>query len=321
MLETSKFAKALLVGATLALASGPALAKDITFVNITTASTSGSYYPAGLAISKLINDNLEVRASAQSSAGSVENVSLLRNEEANMGIIQNNVVRDALDGKGTFKGKQFDKLRVLAPLFVNTDHVVVAKSAGIKSLADIKGKRWAVGAPGSGTMLSNAAVLMGGSLTTGDITAEHLGQTEAMAALQNGIIEGADLISGVPYSQLEQLLLSAGDRLSLYSMTAEEQAAVVEKSGWKAPFTIPAGTYKDQKEPILTVSHLALIMVTTDFPEDLAYDILKVMQKNVDKLKAAHGAFRSFDLTKAEEKIKALKLPMNGGAARFYSEL
>ena len=158
-------------------------------------------------------------------------------------------------------------------------------------------------------------------MTTGDITAEHLGQTEAMAALQNGIIEGADLISGVPYSQLEQLLLSAGDRLSLYSMTAEEQAAVVEKSGWKAPFTIPAGTYKDQKEPILTVSHLALIMVTTDFPDDLAYDILKVMQKNVDKLKAAHGAFRSFDLTKAEEKIKALKLPMNGGAARFYSEL
>lgn len=315
----TRITTALAAGA-LAMSASHALA-SYDFINIATASTSGSYYPAGLAISKLINDNLKVRASAQSSAGSVENVSLLRNQEANMAIIQNNVVRDALNGTGVFEGKQFKELEVLAPLFVNTDHILVRKDAGVSSLADIKGKRWAVGAPGSGTLLSNKAVLQGGGLTVDDVKAEHLGQTEAIAALQNGIIDGADLTSGVPFAQLQQALLAAGDRLTLYSMTPEEQKAVVERSGWKAPFTIPANTYSDQPEPIVTVSHLALIMVPSDFPEDLALDILKTLNDNVDDLKAAHGAFRSFDLSSAEEKIKALKLPVNGGAQRFYDGL
>ena len=302
------------------IATGTASA-DLSFVNVTTASTSGSFYPSGMAIAKLINDKVGVRASAQSSAGSVENVSILKNKEANIGIIQNNVVKAALTGTGVFEGKKFDKLRVLAPLFVNTDHVIISTGSGIGSLSDIKNKRWAVGAAGSGTLLSNKAILTGGSLDVDDVKAEYLGQTEAMAALQNGIIDGANLTSGVPFSQLEQLFLSAGDRVQIYSMTPEEQKNVVERSGWKAPMTIPANTYKNQPKDILTVSHLALIMVTTDFPDDLAFKILNAMKDNVDELKKAHGAFRSFDLYNAKAKIEALGLPMNGGAKKFFDSL
>jgi len=298
-----------------------AQAADLKFINIATASTSGSYYPAGLAISKLINDNLDIRASAQSSAGSVENVSLLRNQEANMAIIQNNVVRDALNGTGTFEGKAFTKMAVLCPLFTNTDHIVVRADAGIASLADAKGKKWAIGAPGSGTLLSNEAVLSGGGLMLDDVEGEHIGQTEALAALQNGIIDGADVVSGVPYSQLNQTLLSAGGRLTVYSMTPDEQKAVVENSGWKAPAEIPANTYRDQPKPILTVSHMALVMVPADMPEDVAYDILKLMNEHVADLRKAHGAFNTFDLVKAPEQLKALKLPVHPGAKRFFDTM
>lgn len=311
-----------ITGAVLALAlASTAHAADVKFINIATASTSGSYYPAGLAISKLINDNLKIRASAQSSAGSVENVSLLRNHEANMAIIQNNVVRDALNGKGTFTGKAFKDMAVLCPLFTNTDHIVVRADAGITSLKDIAGKRWAVGAPGSGTLLSNEAVLSGAGLTIKDVKAEHIGQTEALAALQNGIIDGADVVSGVPYSQFDQARMSSGGRLAIYSMTPEEQKAVVENSGWKAPAKIPANTYRDQPNPILTVSHLALIMVPADLPEQLAYDILKLMHDKVDELRKAHGAFGTFDLSAAPEQLKALKLPVHPGAKRFFDTM
>ncbi|MDX9860480.1 MAG: TAXI family TRAP transporter solute-binding subunit [Rhodospirillales bacterium] len=296
-------------------------AADVKFINIATASTSGSYYPAGLAISKLINDNLGVRASAQSSAGSVENVSLLRNGEANMAIIQNNVVRDAMGGKGTFEGKAYKDMAVLCPLFTNTDHVVIRVDSGISSLKDIKGKKWAIGAPGSGTLLSNEAILSGANLTTKDVKAEHIGQTEALAALQNGIIDGADVISGVPYSQLDQARMSSGGRLALYSMTPEEQKAVVENSGWKAPFKIPANTYRDQPEPVLTVSHLALIMVPSDLPEQLAHDILKLLHDKTGDLRKAHGAFSTFDVSAAPEQLEALKLPIHPGAKRFYDSM
>ena len=317
----NKLTKYLAASAVLvSMTAGVALA-DLKFINVTTASTSGSFYPSGMAIAKLINDKVGVRASAQSSAGSVENVSILKNKEANIGIIQNNVVKAALTGTGVFEGKKFDKLRVLAPLFVNTDHVIISSDSKINSLADIKNKRWAVGEAGSGTLLSNKAILTGGGLDVDDVKAEYLGQTEAMAALQNGIIDGANLTSGVPFSQLEQLFLSAGDRVKIYSMTPEEQNNVVKRSGWKAPMTIPANTYKNQPKDILTVSHLALIMVTTDFPDDLAFDILTAMKDNVDELKQAHGAFRSFDLYNAKAKIEALGLPMNGGAKKFFDGL
>ncbi|MBE0531434.1 MAG: TAXI family TRAP transporter solute-binding subunit [Rhodospirillales bacterium] len=311
-----------MVAAVLALSiASTAQAADVKFVNIATASTSGSYYPAGLAISKLINDNLKVRASAQSSAGSVENVSLLQNREANMAIIQNNVVRDAMDGKGTFEGKAYKDMAVLCPLFTNTDHIVIRAGSDIKSLADIKGTRWAVGAPGSGTLLSNEAVLSGANLTLKDVQAEHIGQTEALAALQNGIIDGADVISGIPYSQLDQARMSSGGRLVIYSMTPEEQKAVVENSGWKAPVKIPANTYRDQPNPILTVSHLALIMVPSDLPEQLAYDILKLMHEKTGVLRKAHGAFSTFDLSAAPEQLEALKLPVHPGAKRFLDTM
>jgi TRAP-type uncharacterized transport system substrate-binding protein len=69
-------------------------------------------------------------------------------------------------------------------------------------------------APGSGTILSNEAVLSGANLTIKDVQAEYIGQTEALAALQNGIIDGADVISGVPYSQFDQAQMSSGGRLT-----------------------------------------------------------------------------------------------------------
>jgi len=318
-MKTSRLSVAAAVLA-LSLASS-ANAAEVKFINIATASTSGSYYPAGLAISKLINDNLKIRASAQSSAGSVENVSLLQNREANMAIIQNNVVRDAMDGKGTFEGKAYKDMAVLCPLFTNTDHIVIRVGSDIKALKDIKGKRWAVGAPGSGTILSNEAVLSGANLTIKDVQAEYIGQTEALAALQNGIIDGADVISGVPYSQFDQARMSSGGRLALYSMTPEEQKATVENSGWKAPVTIPANTYRDQPNPVLTVSHLALIIVPSDLPEQLAYDILKLLHAKTAELRKSHGGFSTFDLSTASEQVNALKLPVHPGAKRFYETM
>lgn len=318
-MKTSRLSVAAAVLA-LSLAS-TANAADVKFVNIATASTSGSYYPAGLAISKLINDNLKIRASAQSSAGSVENVSLLQNREANMAVIQNNVARDALEGKDTFAGKAYKDMSVFCPLFTNTDHIVIRVGSGISSLKDIKGKRWAIGAPGSGTLLSNEAVLSGANLTIKDVKAEYIGQTEALAALQNGIIDGADVISGIPYSQLDQARMSSSGQLTLYSMTPEEQKATVENSGWKAPITIPANTYRDQPNPVLTVSHLALIMVPNDLPEQLVFDILKLLHDKTGDLRKAHGAFSTFDLKAAPEQLNALKLPVHPGAKRFYDTM
>jgi ABC-type phosphate/phosphonate transport system substrate-binding protein len=143
--DTMKTSRLSIAAAVLALSLvSSANAADVKFVNIATASTSGSYYPAGLAISKLINDNLKIRASAQSSAGSVENVSLLQNREANLAIIQNNVVNDAMEGKGTFAGKAYKDMSVLCRCSPNGPYRHPRRGRHLLAQG-YQGKRWAVG--------------------------------------------------------------------------------------------------------------------------------------------------------------------------------
>ena len=165
--------------------AAPATAQEVKFINLATATSGGTFYPAGIALTKLLSDKTDMRASAISSAGSVENVSLLRNEEVNMAFVQIDVAQNAIAGKGPFEGDGFEGMAMLSPLFSSADHILVANDSGIESLADLKGKRVAAGRPGSGTLLSTQAVLASQGLTLEDINVEYLGQSEAIAALQN----------------------------------------------------------------------------------------------------------------------------------------
>jgi uncharacterized protein len=305
------------VGMAALMAASAAQAADIKFVNIATASTAGSFYPSGIAIAQLITDKLPIRASAQSSAGSVENVDLLRNKEANIAMINNNVAIYATKGTKMFKGKAFKGLRILAPLFVNVDHVVVRKAADIKSLADIRGKRWALGPPGSGTMLSNQSILGAYGITKDDVKAEYISQSDTVNALKNNMIDGGSVLSGLPFAAVNEALMTAGKRLKLYSMTADEQQKVYKSSGWKVPITIPAGTYPGQDMDVQTVSHLSLIMTTTDLPDELGYKIAKTMFENRDRLVKAHKGFKSLVAETAKKQLMALPLEIHPGTKRY----
>ena len=306
---------ALAIGALVTANATPTIAKD-TFINITTASPAGSFYPSGIAIAQLLTDKLGIRASAQSSAGSVENISILRNGEATIGIVNNNVAMYAFQGTEMFKGKAFKDLRLLAPLFVNVDHILVRKAAEIKTLDDIKGKRWSLGPPGSGTLLSNTSLLGAVGLTKDDIQAEYIAQNDTVNALKNGQIDGGSVLSGIPFAAVNEAMMTS-DRLELLSLTPEMQQQVYKSSGWKVPYVIPAGTYPGQDEDIRTVSHLSLIVTTKDLPEDLAYDIVKTMFENVEVLRKAHKAFKSFEPEKAREQLTAFQVEIHPGTKRY----
>lgn len=299
------------------LAASTAQAQDVSFINIATASPAGSFYPSGIAIAQLISDELGIRASAQSSAGSLENVDLLRNNEATIAMINNNVAIYSFHGTHDFEGDPFPELRVLAPLFVNVDHILVAKASDIKDITEVAGKRWAFGPPGSGTLLSNLDILDTFGIGPDDTSAEYIAQNDAINALANGLIDGGSVLSGVPFAAVHEALTTSGDSIELLSLTEEQAQQILDHSGWKVPYVIPAGTYPGQDEDIQTVSHLSLIMTTTDLPEDVAYDIVATMFENVDRLREAHSAFQTFEPDLARERLMALPLEIHDGTKRY----
>jgi TRAP transporter TAXI family solute receptor len=302
------------------LALTPEVSAQRKFYSIATATTGGTFYPTGVALAQLYSEKLGskgIKFSAQTSAGSVENVDLMRKDEAQITYLQSNVAIWAYEGSHMFQGKAYKDVRMLFPMFASQYHIIVR--GDIKSIRDIRGKRFVVGRPGSGTDTSSKAVLEAFGITYNDIKADYIGQAEAINALKNRQVDGALLVGGFPISAVADLMASPGIDSRILPLTNEELQTIHKKHPWIYPAKVPAGTYMGQKSDIPTASHAVFLMSRNDLPEDLAYQLVKLTFENLDWLRKAHGAFKQMSLEGAKE-LLTMGVPLHPGATKYYRE-
>jgi TRAP transporter TAXI family solute receptor len=307
-------------------AAAPLHAQDADYI-LATASTGGTYYPVGVALSTLVKVKLQpsqgIGMSAISSAGSGENIRLLREGEAQFGILQGLYGYFAASGTGPLAdvGPQ-DNLRSVSMLWQNVEHFVVsADAAATGTMADfvaLKGESVALGAQNSGTLGSNTALLDGlGVNAETDYTLVYGGYGPAAEALQNGQVKGISTPAGVPVGALSQLFASAGDSVRLLSFTDEERAAAdAGRELWTA-YTVPANTYSGQSEDVTTVAQPNFLAVDASVSEENVYQITKAIYENLPFLQAIHPATQAMSL---EAAIAGLPLPLHPGALRYFQE-
>lgn len=305
----------LLAAATILAASTAALAAP-TFINILTGGTSGVYYPMGVGLSQLYNSGIkDAKASVQATKASVENLNLLQTGRGELAFALGDSVADAWQGveDAGFKAP-LKKLRAVAAIYPNYIQIVASKESGIKTLADLKGKRVSVGAPKSGTELNARAILAAAGLSYSD-----LGRVEYMP-----FAESVELVKN---RQLDATLQSAGlgqaairDLASMMPITfVEVPADVVAKIGSAAyqPGVIPAGTYDGQDEDVATATITNILVTHQGVSDDVAYQMTKLLFDNLDRMANAHSAAKQISL---ENATKGLPLPLHPGAERFYKE-
>ncbi len=320
---TRRAALSLACAAGLGLAA-PAPAQEAASYVLATASTGGTYYPVGVAIATLIKVRLEptqkIGMSAISSAGSGENIRLLREGEAQFAILQGLFGQYAAEGAGPVAadGPQAN-LRSVSMLWPNVEHFVVAADrAATGTIADfvaLKGESVAIGAPTSGTIGSNRAILSALGLNVdADVTLVGGGYGPAAEALQNGQVAGISTPAGVPVGALTQLFAAAGDRVRLLSFTPEQVAQV---GGVWTAYTIPAGAYPGQTADVVTIAQPNFLAVDAGVPEDHVYQITKAMFENLPFLQAIHPATQEMALGTA---LAGLPLPLHPGALRYFRE-
>jgi TRAP transporter TAXI family solute receptor len=161
------------LAATLALATSltlPLLAQAQQFFRIGTGGTAGTYYPVGGMIANAVSQPGKIVVTAQASNGSVANVNGINGGAMESGFSQADVATWAQTGTGIFEGKpHVPGLRLIANLYPESVHVVVRKGSGIKSVADLKGKRVALDEPGSGTLVNARAILAAYGIKEADI--------------------------------------------------------------------------------------------------------------------------------------------------------
>ncbi len=307
--------------------TGAATAEQASYV-LATASTGGTYYPVGVALATLVKVKLEpkqkIGMAAISSAGSGENVRLIREGEAQFGIMQGLYGFYAASGTGPLAevGKQ-ENLRSVTMLWQNVEHFIVASDAAatgtVGDLVGLKGESMALGKQNSGTIGSNRTLLKGlGVDIDSDYTLVHGGYGPSAEALQNGQVKGIGTPAGVPVGAVSQLMAAAGDKVTLLNFTEEQMAAADGGRDLWTPYTIAAGTYPGQEADVQTIAQPNFLATSADLPEENIYMITKTIYENLPFLQAIHPTTKAMAI---EHAIAGLPVPLHPGAQRYYEEV
>ncbi|MBL8659170.1 MAG: TAXI family TRAP transporter solute-binding subunit [Rhodospirillales bacterium] len=305
--------KLILAAAFGALLATPAQAQQ--FINILTGGTSGVYYPLGNALSAIYGKAVpDARVTVQATKASVENLNLLQAGRGEVAFTLGDSLSFAAKGDEEMGfAKPLDKLRTMAAIYPNYIQIVASRESGIKTLADLKGKRVSVGAPKSGTEVNARTVFAAADLTYNDMSVQYLPFGESVELMKNRQLDATLQSAGLGVASIRDLASSVP--ITVVSVPA----ALVDKIDDPAfiAATIPAGTYDGQTESIPTVAINNYLVTREGVPDDEVYALTKAMFDNLDDLVAAHAAAKAISLEKAAQKPP---VPLHPGAERFYRE-
>lgn len=299
------------------LLTGVVSAQPTTFLSIATGGTSGTYYPIGGAIAKVLNENIEnLNASAQSTGASVTNTRLIYNQEVELAILQNDIANYAIKGERQFEGNQVNNMQGIAALYPEVIQIIVRDDTNIKSIADLKGKSVAVGAPGSGAEANASQILSLFGLDYEDIDEDYLSFGEAASRLKDRQIDAAFLTAGIPTAAVMDV--AATQSISLLKFSDQEIKTLNEAYPYLTGVTVPAGTYNGLETDVQTVALQAILVVDSDLSEELVYNITQAIFENRETLIAAHA--RAKDITLEGAKT-GMTVDLHPGAQKYYQEL
>ena len=309
--------KIVLIALVLALAIVGGLgAQQKVFLNIATGGAAGTYYPLGGAMAEIINKNVaNANATAVTTGASVANVNMLATGEAQLALIQNDIAYYAFNGVEMFKDKAQPKLRAIAIFYNETIQIVTLASTGVKSIADLKGKRVAVGAAGSGTEVNARQILEAAGLTYRDITVQYLSFAEAATGLRDGNTDVAFLTAGAPTAAVRDI--AAQKAIAIVPVTKDVADRLIAKYPFYVRVVIPKDTYTQQTTAVDTVTVKSMLVASADLDETLIYNATKAIFSNLERMRQAHSAANQISKATAQEGVP---IPLHPGASRFYKE-
>jgi uncharacterized protein len=303
-----------------ALASAPAFAQQ-KFITIGTGGVTGVYYAAGGAICRLMNKERArhgIRCSVESTGGSVANINTIRTGDLDFGVAQSDWQYHATKGTAVFqKDGAVQDLRAVFSLHPEPFTVLARKEANITKFEDLKGKRFNVGNPGSGTRASMEQLLaaMGWKLSDFSLASE-LKADEHGAALCDNKIDAFFYGVGHPSANIQDPITTCGAKLVPLANPAVDK--LVKENPFYAVVDIPGGLYPGNPNPTRTYGVLATMVTSAKVPEATVYELVKAVFENFDEFKKLHPALANLDPKKMV--TDGVSSPMHPGALKYYKE-
>jgi uncharacterized protein len=286
------------------------------FINVLTGGTSGVYYPLGVALTQIYGKAMpSAKTAVQATKASAENLNLLQAGRGEVAFTLGDTLNEAWKGneEAGFK-TPLKKLRTIAAIYPNYIHFIASADSGIKTLADLKGKRISVGAPKSGTELNSRDILKGAGLTYKDLgKVEYLGYAESVELIKNRQLDATLLSSGLGVAAVRDLATAV--KIVVLPIPADIVAKIGEAAYQTG--TIPANTYNGQTADVPTVAVQNFLVTHEGVPTDTVYLMTKSMFENLDTMIASHAAAKAI---RKETAAQGSPVPLHPGAEKYYKE-
>ncbi len=313
---------ALAAAAGAASAAGAAHAQQ-QFFRIGTGGTGGTYFPVGGMIANAISEasGTGVKglvATAVASNGSLANINAIGAGQFEAGLTQADVAYWAWSGTGLFEGRpKVDSIRFVANLYPESVQIVVKRGSGIRSVADLKGKRVSLDEPGSGTLIDARIVLAAYGLTDRDLKPEYLKMGPAADRMRDGALDAFFTVGGWPTGAIAELASSQGG-IDLLPVDGDAAQRLLRQYSFFSADVIPADAYKGSAET-KTIAVGAQLVTSAKLADALVHDITKALWNDATRkmLDAGHAKGK---LIRKETAVHGAGIPLHPGAERFYRE-
>jgi TRAP transporter TAXI family solute receptor len=311
------FAAVLAGGATVPLDAG---AQPRRVVTIASGWVVGVYYPLAGAMSAIVHNTRDanIRATVESSGASVANAQLIGTGDVEFALIQNDIAYYAFNGVtlSGFAGKPIKNMAGVFSIYPELVHIAAARRAGIRSPADLRGKRVGLGPPGSGSEQNALQILEVHGLKESDLAAAaRLDAAAAADELRDGRIDAAFFTTGLGSAVLIDVFQSG--TAMLVPIGSAEADVLRNRFPFYTVEKVPANTYKGQDREVVTPAVMAMLVARRDVPEDVVHRFAKAIFDNLSQFHAAHPAARHLTLHTA---LRGMPIPLHLGAEKFYRE-
>ena len=289
------------------------------FVTIGTGGVTGTYYPTGGAICRLVNKykkETKIRCSVESTDGSVYNINKIETGELDFGIAQSDLVYQASKGTGKFKGNTIKKLKSVMAIYPELLTLVTRKDSSINSIADMKNKRINLGNPGSGNEATTLTLLSVSTIKKDELKfAGTLKASEMPDALRDNKIDGYFYMVGHPTANIKDATDSVDAKI--IALEGSNIDYLIRKYPYFTKANIPARLYKGNPNSIPTFGVKAVLVTSDDVSEKAVYTTVKAILENFDKFKKLHPAYSNIS---KKSLLNGLSAPLHKGARKYFKE-
>lgn len=284
------------------------------FMNILTGGTSGTYYPLGGEMASIIEDETDIQADAVSSNATADNIVDLSAGEAEIAMVQTDVMSDAVDGINSFEDEEkVENLEAIGSLYPETIQIVTTEDMGIDSIEDLEGKKVSMGAPGSGTYVNAEQILDLYGISIDDIESSDLDFEESIDDIQDGNIDAAFVTAGTPTGAVEEL--GATEDVKLLPVDEDKADELIDEYPFYTKETIEEDTYDSIDEDIDTVAVQAMLAARDDISEDTIYEVTKAIYDHTDDM--SHDKAKQITTDTA---LEGIDIDLHPGAEKFFDE-